>query len=171
MGAMTAQSAKPYATVPTLFDRVHDELSAIQEITQVLGSLPDHETRVRVIAWISERFSGGFESAQPMDRRPVALYGRRETFALGPRPLRRGRPISLPQRVREPAAAPDARQFDLVPLTNAAPAVAPARVAPPANVSGNAAEARAELPRESMEALLRSLVADFQQLADEWGNT
>ena len=29
----------------------------------------------------------------------------------------------------------------------------------------------AEPPREPMEALLRGLVADFQQLADEWGNT
>jgi hypothetical protein len=38
-------------------------------------------------------------------------------------------------------------------------------------VSVAATDARAELPREPMEALLRSLVADFQQLADEWGNT
>jgi len=44
-----AQTAKPYATVPTLFDRVQDELTAIEQITRVLGSLPDHETRVRVI--------------------------------------------------------------------------------------------------------------------------
>jgi hypothetical protein len=76
VGSMTAPSAKPYATVPTLFDRVHDELSAIQEIAQVLGSLPDHETRVRVIAWISERFSTGFESAPAPDLRPAAHDGR-----------------------------------------------------------------------------------------------
>ena len=43
-----AHTAKPYATVPTLFDRVLSELSAIEEITRVLGSLPDHETRLRV---------------------------------------------------------------------------------------------------------------------------
>jgi hypothetical protein len=168
---MTAQSAKPYATVPTLFDRVHDELSAIQEITQVLGLLPDHETRVRVIAWISERFSSGFESAQPVDRRPVALYGRQETFAFRA-PTAATRTSDLTNATSAaPAAALDERQLNLVSLTTAAPAVAPARVAPPASVSGTAAAARAELPRESMEALLRSLVADFQQLADEWGNT
>jgi hypothetical protein len=58
-----AQTAKPYATVPTLFERVEDELIAIEEITRVLGALPDHETRVRVIAWISERFSNGFPAS------------------------------------------------------------------------------------------------------------
>ena len=170
MGAMTAQSAKPYATVPTLFDRVHDELSAIQEITQVLA-LPDHETRVRVIAWISERFSGGFESAQPMDRRPVTLYGRQETFALRPPTAATRTTDPPPQRVRNPRRPRTHGSSIWFRWTNAAPAVAPARVSPPASISGNAAEARAELPRQSMEGLLRSLVADFQQLADEWGNT
>jgi hypothetical protein len=73
VGPVTAPSAKPYATVPTLFDRVHDELSAIQEITQVLGALPDHDTRVRVIAWISERFASGFDGVQPADERSVSV--------------------------------------------------------------------------------------------------
>src|SRR3954465_15637573 len=108
---MTAQTAKPHATLPPLFARVHDELSAIQEITQVLGSLPDHETRVRVIAWISERFSNGFERAQLVDRRPVALYGRQETFALrAPTGATRTSDLTAATSA-EPAAAPDARQL------------------------------------------------------------
>src|SRR3954447_27009250 len=109
---MTAQSVKPYATVPTLFDRVHDELSAIQEIAQVLGSLPDHETRVRVIAWISDRFSSGFESAAAPDLRPGAADGRtidrrHRTAGNGrssswPRPLHCRRASSPARRARTP---------------------------------------------------------------------
>src|SRR3954469_7965693 len=167
---MTAQTAKPYATVPTLFDRVHDELSAIQEIAQVLGSLPDHETRVRVIAWISERFSSGFESAPAPDLRPAAPDGRQRTFELLA-PTAALRPSELAGAASADAAAAEhERQLDLVPPTNPAPTVAPARLAPPASVSLAAADAGAELSREPMEALLRSLVADFQQLADKWGN-
>lgn len=66
MGAVMAQTAKPYAKIPTLFDRVQDELSAIEAITRVLGALPDHETRLRVINWVSDRFSQGMAAeAQP----------------------------------------------------------------------------------------------------------
>src|SRR4051812_1863151 len=166
---MTAQ--KPYATVPTLFDRVHDELSAIQEIAQVLGSLPDHQTRVRVIAWISERFSSGFEGAPAPNLRPAAPDGRQQTFELLA-PTAALRPSELTGTASaDAAAAAHERQLDLIPPTNPAPNVAPARVLPPASVSVAAADTRAELSREPMEALLRSLVADFQQLADEWGNT
>src|ERR1700750_1485091 len=58
-----AHTAKPYASVPTLFERVQDELAAIEQITRVLGALPDHETRVRVIGWLNDRFSQGFQGA------------------------------------------------------------------------------------------------------------
>src|SRR3954470_17072787 len=167
---MTAQTAKPYATVPTLFDRVHDELSAIQEIAQVLGSLPDHETRVRVIAWISERFSSGFESAPAPDLRPAAPDGQRAFELLAPTAALRPSELTGTASA-DAAAAAHERQLDLIPPTNPAPTVAPARIAPQPIVSVAAADARAELSREPMEALLRSLVADFQQLADEWGNT
>jgi len=60
-----AQTAKPYATVPTLFEKVQDEIAAIEQIMRVLGSLPDHDTRVRVIGWLSERFSQGFQQPHP----------------------------------------------------------------------------------------------------------
>jgi hypothetical protein len=65
-----AQTAKPYAKIPTLLDRVQDELSAIAAITRVLGSLPDHETRLRVITWVNDRFTQGVQTATP--ETPVA---------------------------------------------------------------------------------------------------
>src|SRR5205809_634978 len=100
---------------------------------------PDHRTarrrqdadravqRLRVSAWISERFSSGFESAPAPDLRPAAPDGRQQTFELLA-PTAALRPSELTGTASADAAgAAHERQVDLIPPTNSAPTVAPAR--------------------------------------------
>jgi len=258
---------------------VQDELTAIEQITRVLGSLPDHETRVRVITWISERFSQGFPGPQhgaadmaaahrPVDSGlsfpddlfdpPVIgtleasdLHGvfdppAEKPHAVAAEPLHRAaaeraQPVTAERpplvMVVKPEAAPSAKTEPAVidaPADDAADHAPPpvdrrqltllllADMTPPAalatSVSPNNEDAGGESPPrkahqsvsskrhfrtpkppaskrsapvarpraakvekapaptpppadDSMEALLRSLVADFRELADEWGNT
>jgi hypothetical protein len=206
-----AHTAKSYAKVPTLFDRVPDELSAIEAITRVLGSLPDHETRLRVINWINERFSQGLQAAPP-EPRPSSVA------SAMPSPDAADSGLRIPDDLFEPlvvtsespdlhgvfdlpavkrhalATRPPERAFELVPsketpaqadLAGAA-ADEPVRMADrrqrnlllladmstPAVLKVSDAPPRNPEPaQDSMEAMLRSLVDDFRQLADDWGNT
>jgi hypothetical protein len=73
MGPMKAQVARPCTKVPTLFDKVHDELSAIQQITNVIGPLADHETRARVDR--RRGADGGCIAANAGVRSPARLDG------------------------------------------------------------------------------------------------
>jgi hypothetical protein len=264
VGKVMAHPAKPYAAVPTLFDRVQDELTAIDQITRVLGSLPDHDTRVRVIKWINDRFANGFQDPQaqtmpavalvspsperasdsglsfpddlfesPGTREPADLHGIFDHPASKPHAFdwngilepRREQVIDFVfERPHAPAVEPEEDAFELVPpaeassaelaneadaepawpidrrqltlllLTNVTPPAAPSVPEPPRPGEGvgesptpelatrpaerHESSARNTSPsgpgepaQDTMETMLRSLVADFRQLADEWGNT
>jgi hypothetical protein len=220
MGTMIPIHPRFQATVPT-FDKVHDELSAIQAITTILGSLPDDATRARVVRWVSERLAETSSAASivsPAD--DLQRHGDRGALLLWPDsdglrlPAADDLFVIADQRVDatelqelfEPTPAvadcdvSDCAHMAAEELTRrrgpavesavvigeaaigACEPVIAARELPALDVqqvddaAATATSAAPEAPAstataESMEAMLRSLVADFRSLAEEWGNT
>jgi hypothetical protein len=184
MGAMIRHPSGTHSVVPTLFDKLTDELRAMQEIANALGALPDQATRVRVIRWMAERFGANGDVVFPATTAPAATTATtapsvpRASGARAPGASATGAAIDLGMDALEElfvaplpdsrdtgshdsdywrveSAEPQARTIDGAPSQDGAP-------------SPCAADDKARAAAAPVESMIHSFVADFQKLADEW---
>jgi hypothetical protein len=136
------------------------ELEAMQAIAEVLGDLPDAETRARVLKWANELYGDGTYVA-PTPALPEPLPGNvagvHVDVEVDPQPL--GATLDDPLAVEDleelfscpPPARPDRE-------TPRPPAPAAIEVQPPTPPA----------KPEAVATMLQSFIEDFRKLAAEW---
>jgi hypothetical protein len=143
---LTAGASKPAAGRPDrergLADEARLELAAMHAISVALTSLPDSETRQRVIRWIVDRFRSGMVPREP--QRPVTMAERSPS----------------PGAERSPSPGKDG-DLDLEGVEQFFDEEG--RTTVPARTTGG--------PEKRLESLIRDFASDFQRFADEWEQT